>query len=53
MCFQGKEKNQSTKEKILLATINASVKQVKNGDAILVKTSDGQLRANVYDVEEM
>jgi exodeoxyribonuclease VII large subunit len=31
----------------------SSVKQVKNGDAILVKTSDGQLRANVYDVEEM
>lgn len=30
MYFQGKEKNQSTKEKILLATINASVKQVKN-----------------------
>ena len=31
----------------------SSVKQVKNGDAILVKTSDGQLRANVHDVEEM
>ena len=30
MFFQEKDKNQSTKEKILLATINASVKQVKN-----------------------
>ena len=30
MFFQEKDENQSTKEKILLATINASVKQVKN-----------------------
>jgi len=30
----------------------SSVKDVKNGDPILVQTSDGRLRANVYEVEE-
>ena len=30
----------------------SSVKDVKNGDPILVQTSDGRIRANVYEAEE-